>query len=331
MENLKEICKKAEKGQKISDDELATLLYQVRPASEEYFRLLYLARRLTFEATDGLAEVHGQIGINVGPCPMDCGFCSFGKSADVFKENKEIGLEAAVDLALRMETDGANAIYFMTTADFPLERFFDYAQAVRKALKAETPMVANVKDFTREEARALKEAGFVGVYHTVRLREGVDTGIPVKRRIRTIHAAREEDLVLTYCVEPLGPEHTPEEIVAAARVGREHEAVFSGAMRRIPVPGSRLYEKGTISEMELSLAVAAVGLYMGTPFNCTHEPNMPSLMAGANILWAETASNPRDIKENTEKGRGLSVKECQRLLKEAGFKLLNGPAKTLGV
>jgi len=37
-------------------------------------------------------------------------------------------------------------------------------------------MVANIKDFTDQEAVALKEAGFVAVYHTVRLREGLDKG-----------------------------------------------------------------------------------------------------------------------------------------------------------
>ncbi|OCC14731.1 Biotin synthase [Dissulfuribacter thermophilus] len=322
MRQLNEIFKKAKDGQRLSDDDLRALLYQVRPGSEEYYHLLYLARRLTFEANGGLAEVHGQIGINVAPCPMDCGFCSFGKGSGVFKENKEIGLEAAVDLALRMEADGANAIYLMITADFPMDRFFEYAYAVKKALKPETPLVANIKDFTDQEAMALKEAGFVGVYHTVRLREGLDTGIAVKRRIETIEAAKDAGLILTYCVEPLGPEHTPEDIVAAAKVGRQYGAVFSGAMRRIPIAGSRLYEKGTITEMELSLVVAAIGLYMGTPFNCTHEPNMPSLMAGANIVWAETASNPRDTRENTEEGRGLSVRDCQRLLQEAGLRPL---------
>jgi len=123
-----EIFRKVEDGQRLLDDELLTLLHEVRPASEEYFRLLYLARRLTCETSESLAEIHGQVGINVAPYAMDCGFCSFGKSAGVFKENKEIGLEAAVDLALRMEADGANAIYLMTTADFSMERFLDRSQ-----------------------------------------------------------------------------------------------------------------------------------------------------------------------------------------------------------
>ncbi len=56
---------------------------------------------------------------------MDCGFCSFGKGSGVFKENKETGLEAAVYLALRMEAHGANAIYLMITADFPMDRFLN--------------------------------------------------------------------------------------------------------------------------------------------------------------------------------------------------------------
>ena len=59
----------------------------------------------------------------------------------------------------------------------------------------------------------LKEAGFDGAYHIVRLREGTDTQIPREKRIATLDAITKAGLDLYYCVEPIGPEHTYEELV----------------------------------------------------------------------------------------------------------------------
>ena len=58
--------------------------------------------------------------------------------------------------------------------------------------------------------------------------------------------------------------------------------------------------------------------------NCTHEPNKIGAMAGANLLWAEAGSNPRDTEESTV--RGWTVKNTQNELKEAGWEVLEGPS-----
>jgi biotin synthase len=49
-------------------------------------------------------------------------------------------------------------------------------------------------------------------------------------------------------------------------------------------------------------------------------------VAGANLFWAEVGTNPRDTNVETSKGRGVDVKSCMEILKEADFDILRGPS-----
>jgi len=75
------------------------------------------------------------------------------------------------------------------------------------------------------------------------------------------------------------------------------------------------------------IAVVRLALPLSIPGNCTHEPNTIGCVAGANLLWAETGSNPRDIEKDTEGIRGMSVEDCRRVLEEAEWEVLEGPSK----
>ncbi len=63
------------------------------------------------------------------------------------------------------------------------------------------------------------------------------------------------------------------------------------------------------------------------PGNCTHEPNVIGVAAGANLIWAETGSNPRDTEKDTEGKRGMTVQQCRAIFKEAEWNVLSGPSK----
>ena len=78
-----------------------------------------------------------------------------------------------------------------------------------------------------------------------------------------LRAIVDAGLRLAYCVEPVGPERTAGEIVDRVFLGKELPVWFSGAMRRIPVDGTRLASSGTILELELAKIVAVVRLVMG--------------------------------------------------------------------
>ncbi|MGA2518660.1 MAG: hypothetical protein ABSG44_19220 [Thermodesulfobacteriota bacterium] len=187
-------------------------------------------------------------------------------------------------------------------------------------------MIANIGDFGYGEAKQLTEAGYTGIYHAVRMGEGRDTKIDPQVRLNTIRAAREAGLLIGTCVEPIGPEHSVEEIAEKILVGREINPCYSGAMRRISIPGSELGKYGIISEFQLAFLVAVVRLAMGRDLvgNCTHEPNLLGAMAGANLFWAEVGTNPRDTEVETSRGRGLDVKSCVKIFKEADFNVIQG-------
>ncbi|GAB6171760.1 hypothetical protein JCM15765_12380 [Paradesulfitobacterium aromaticivorans] len=72
------------------------------------------------------------------------------------------------------------------------------------------------------------------------------------------------------CVEPVGREHNAEELTEMTLLTREMAPVFSGAARRIPIPGTALACEGIVSEAEMALILAVVRLAMGygAPLNC---------------------------------------------------------------
>ncbi|MDO4289658.1 MAG: radical SAM protein [Eggerthellaceae bacterium] len=323
---ISSIINKALDGTDLSAVEVAEL-FRVEDLSEEAFAIQQAGRRFSAELLDGKAEIHGQIGINTGLCGKDCKFCSFAASNKVFTEATALPVDEAIGGVLSMEAQGANAIYVMSTANFAFEDFIDVSKAIKRAMKTDIPLVANTGDFDLDEAKALVEAGYTGVYHAIRMGEGEFTRIPLERRVKTIEAAKEAGLIVGMCVEPVGPEHSIDELVEKTLLTRDLEAYFSGSMRRTTIPSSPLAVHGQVSYARMATIVAAVALATGTrvPGNCTHEPNALGVHAGANLVWAEVGSNPRDTEAETV--RGWTVNRCRELYQECGWEVLEGPSK----
>jgi len=284
--------------------------------SLETYALMAAADDLSRRAFGGKAENHLHIGLNAGPCPLNCRFCSLAQKAGIFTESVHFTDEQILAWAREAEAHGADALNLMTTGEFPFERLL----AVGRLLKASvrTPLVANTRDIDHKEGEALLEAGFLGAYHAVRLREGVDTPLKVQRRVRTLQVFKDVGLLWMNCIEPVGPEHGPEEIVELMLLAREYGAVYSGVMRRINFPGSPLAGYGMITELEMARMVAVSRLVMGTTVkaHCTHEPNSASLMAGANLSFPEVGASPRDTQADTGQGRGSAIERCQTMQRE---------------
>ena len=163
--------------------------------------------------------------------------------------------------------------------------------------------------------------------------EGKDTTISPETRINTITNARKANLLIGTCVEPIGPEHTIDEIAEKIMLARELQPVFSGAMRRILLPGTKFAAYGMLTEYHLAYIVAVVRLAMGTKLigNCTHEPNILGAISGANLFWAETGINLRDTKIETATERGQNIATCKHLFNQANFKILTGPSKIYSI
>ncbi|ASQ89686.1 radical SAM protein [Prosthecochloris sp. GSB1] len=322
-----EILKKRRSGEVLSREELVYLLSLPTDAAETYM-VMAEANRLSAELSGGKAEVHAQFALNLAPCPCDCLFCSFAKVNDVFHEATELTVEQAVSHARRFEADGANAIFIMSTAGYPFERFIEMGGEIRRNLHPATTLIANIGDQSLKHAETLRDAGFAGVYHALRLREGTDSTLSPEKRKESIRNFLEAGLEVGTCVEPVGPEHTNGELAEMIEFTASFNPAYSGAARRIPIPGTAMARRGLISELRMAqiVAVTRLGMPDSVTGNCTHEPCTLGAIAGANLFWAEVGANPRDVEEKTEEGRGETVDDCRAIFHESGREVLDGPS-----
>jgi biotin synthase len=315
---ISEILARASDGGGIREEEALRLL-QIELHSGEAYALMETANRLSRSRFGDKGEVHFHIGLNVEPCPRDCSFCSLTRRAGIFKDKIEFPPEQILDWARMAEALSADALNLMTTGAYPFERLLEIGRMIHREVPL--PLVANTRDINHREGEMLLEVGFVGFYHAVRLGEGRDTPFKRERRMATIQVLKDVGLLWMNCVEPVGPEHDPGEIVDLMFLARRYEAVYSGAMRRINFPGSPMEEFGMITELELARIVAVSRLVMGDVprAHCTHEPHTTSLLAGANLLFPEVGSSPRDEKADSSHGIGRGIEECSSMLHEMGW------------
>jgi biotin synthase len=316
---VQEILKNAGNEMDINETQALQLL-RIKNGSEEFYSLLSVANDLTRREYNGKGYVSAQIGVNANPCSQNCGFCSMGREHYVLDSRWEKDTEsvlAGATLLLQQEVD---FLFLMSTANYGLDKFLRIAREVRKLLPSDMIYGANIGDFDDEIAIQLHEAGFTAVYHILRLREGIDTDIDPRRRMNTLEAAHRHGLAICYCVEPIGPEHSYDEIVVEMFRAKRFGVELHGVMRRIPVPGTPFASSALIPAIELA-KIAAVTRIATRPKRafCVHEPNLMALFAGANLLCAEAGANPRDVRSETEKSAGMSVKVVRKMLWEAEY------------
>ena len=312
------ILKKAEDLNGLDEEQTRELL-RLDLQSREVYALMETANHISRNLFGDKAENHFHIGVNVEPCPFNCKFCSLAGSADVFNERIEFNEAEVIAWAQTAWEKGADALNIMTTGTYDLSKLMDIAAVLKTAVPA--PLVANTRDINHKEGEELIKAGFVGFYHAIRAGEGRDTPFAYEKRLNTIKVIKDVGLLWMNCVEPVGPEHSLEEIAHLMVLARTYGATYSGVMRRINFPGSPFEPYGMISEREMARMVAVSRLVMGDVprAHCTHEPHSASLMAGANLFFPEVGASPRDRAANTGKGRGRDIDTCRKIFMEMGL------------
>ncbi len=288
--------------------------------SIHYYRILRRANQYARAHFDTRGLVFGQIGMDAQACPVNCKFCSLAES--VFDNDNKV-TKSEEDILSRVNeliSAGVNEIFLMTTGAYDTEKFLEIGAKVRAIMPEGMRLVANVGDFDLEYAMRLRQTGFTGVYHICRLGEGIDTETTVEVRMQTLKTLEKAKLELYYCVEPIGPEHTNEQIVEEIFRAKDLHVSVMAVMRRIAVPNTPLFEQGEIPAHRLAL-ICAVALLCSHPTRAmgVHEPEELSLMAGANQIYAESGVNPRDTSTDTEQNRGFSVAKARKMLKETGW------------
>lgn len=327
-QTIYDIVEKALEGNGLDEAEVLAL-YDVDETSKEAAYIRWAGQELSMLAADGIAEIHAQIGLNSTVCPKNCQFCSFAACNSVRKGKFELPKEDVLEYAKIYQEQGANLILMLTTASYSFDKLLDMVGSVREVIDPSMPLLVNTDDMSLEQCKQLKAAGANGAYHAVRMREGVDTEIPVERRMETFANMREAGLALSTCVEPVGPEHTPEEITEATMRCISTNPVSAGVGKRISVPGTKLAVHGMLTDVANANMVAIYRLATGRDLrlNCSANTVMTAA-SGANLSWAEVGSNPRDVVERTENGgRGNNIEYCRKMFNASGWQVLEGPSQ----
>lgn len=303
-------------------DEMIYLL-RYPEASLEAGILRSVANRITRERSGNRVFLSAQIGYATAPCAGDCAFCAFGAGHSTFPE-VNLSVEEVVRRAKAHTQRGLlSTLWLMTMHQFDFARFLEVLAAVRAAVPEYVIVSSNVGDLSLEQARELKAAGLAGAYHTIRLREGIDTRLSPAKRLQTVRNIQEAGLRWGFCCEPIGPEHTPEELADQILFGMSLRPESLSAMRRVWLPNSPIADRGQITQLRLAQIVAVVTFAtLADPRLVAvgaHEPNLLCLASGANGACAECGANPRDASAETSKHLGLSVDDCVRMAYEAGF------------
>ena len=322
---ISRILRKAEKGDVLSVDEIKSLL-NIKEGSEEAYELFEVSRFLANESIHQRGRIWCAIGLDYRPCEVKCNFCSLSKWWGLVKGVYEISKSDALKLAKSFIERGAHYIVLRTTEFYSPAKLVELGLDISSIKPRDVKLVANTGEVDISWLRRMKEAGFEGLYHTVRLREGVDTGIKPEVRLKTIKAIREAGLKLYYLVEPIGPEHTHLEIAQAIDLMRRLRPSIIGAMARIPVPNTPLAHYGQISEFDLAKVVAAtiiatLPMHEEVEAICVHPPSQLACRAGANTLVVDYGAIPRDKGFIHGAWRGFDVENAKEMLRRAGYEI----------
>jgi biotin synthase len=323
----------AQAGHAPSKEECVFLL-QFPETSLEAALLRAVSDSITRQRFNHEGIVLGQIGVEIASCPGMCKFCGFGEGHTTF-EPSLMSDEDILRNAYGFTASGElYALFLMTMHTFDFERLVHIVRIVRERIPRETQIVVNIGDFDQAQAQDLNSAGVNGAYHVCRLREGIDTTLDPEKRKATIRTIKDSGLDWYYCCEPIGPEHSPQELADQIFIGLEYRCFQHAAMRRVYVPSVPLSRRGQISELRLAQVTAVIALATlacpETRSIAVHEPNLLGLTAGANTIYAETGANPRDTERNTAGNRGRNIEDCKMMLYEAGFEnLLTSPHKRI--
>jgi biotin synthase len=311
---FQKLIERCEAGELLNPEE-AILVLNENLQGKELDRIFAEAdrRMRSFWKTKG--RIWSAIGVDSVLCSRNCKFCSHAAAWGLFDKPHELTVEEVLEHVARLAPYRPDWITLRTTQDYGIDRLCHLVQEVRKAAPVESEIVVNTGEFGIEEAKRLKQAGVSVVYHTIRLREGIDTGLSIEDRIATLKAMQAAGLKMAALVEPLGPEHTDEEIVEAAFRLKPYDIRLGGVMARVPIPGTPLYDLGEVSEDRQVRVIAMTRLIYDREVDaiCIHPPIQKALHAGANTVVVESGAIPRDKGLSESPWRGFSPSEALEL------------------
>lgn len=322
---LQDILDRAENRERLTREDCVYML-SLAPGSYEAGVVRSKANDLIRRKTDNAAIIIAQIGVDIHPCEAKCSFCSFGEGHTGIPKMQIDKASLKKTIEDFCKEGDLYGLYLMTMADTDQAFLLEIIEYAREIAPPETQIWINTGDNDKEFYEKVLNAGASGAYHVCRLREGIDTNLDPQVRIKSMKNIVDAGLQLFSCCEPVGPEHSIEEIADSIMLCVDLGVTQFGAMKRIAVPDSPLYADNQISNLQMAHIMGCVGLVYASVdsayFFGVHEPSELGYLSGANFVTAETGANPRDTILDTSKGRGWDMNRCRKLLFESGFKRL---------
>ncbi len=289
--------------------------------SDECVYLRKKANEASHILTNNKAYMWGAIGLDYAYCAASCHFCSFGTAWGLIETEKIYTLPEIISKVREYVANDVHFIVLRTTQYYSLETLAEYIQAIRYEVEGDYEIVVNVGEFDLTMANSLRNSGVNGVYHAIRLREGIDTHFKIEDRLNTLSAVKDSPLNLIHLVEPVGIEHTYEEIADRFLCSLKYNAYISGIMARIPVKGTPLGDSPRLSDEEIAKMIAALRLSGGHVVRhiCVHPASNLAIQSGANVVVIETGAIPRDQALASGKWLQFDYHSARKLFKENGF------------
>ncbi|WP_407356313.1 radical SAM protein [Methanolobus sp. WCC5] len=317
---IQEAKEKALNGEKLDRDTIIALL-EIDPDSEDVEMLGAAAREVASVVAENNGNVWASIGIDYKKCAMSCDFCAFGQKWGLVKEETERSAEEVIEIVRRFVSLGARWITLRTTQFYGIERLTQVVRDIRSTVPGDYRIVVNTGEFDETEAELLADAGAQMVYHTIRLREGVNTRFKAEDRIATLASVNCSPLDLAYLIEPVGIEHTNAEIADIFLTAMKYNARLCGVMARVPLPGTPLSDYPQISERRHAQIVAVTRLAAGydAPDVCAHPPSRLAVEWGANVVVVETGAIPREGEDCKTEWHGFGLETAREYFTTAGY------------
>ena len=292
--------------------------------SPEADALIGRADAFVKERTGNVGEIGVQIGIIVGPCYVDCGFCRFAYSTTDVEDYTMKDDELTGYLKSITEEEIVTNISLMTIHNANFDDIVHSVEVARSVLPEDVKLSINVGDLDPHEAQALKEAGVDSAYHAVRLGESIDNRLEPFGRMDTIKNLKAAGILVATGVEPIGPEHTIQDICRTYYNAYDLGCHCCSASARVPVPETVLYGMGSISPKRLKQIRSALMLSMAWCRN-TELGFYGGFYGGFNRAFGEYAGNPKDIADLSEKGLKHTVLWAKNSLRQDGYDKVRRP------
>ncbi|MGN1045244.1 MAG: DUF5714 domain-containing protein [Candidatus Methanomethylophilaceae archaeon] len=285
-------------GKAMEDTDLLTKEDLVRmllldPDSDECAYLGSKARGIARVKAKNKANISTAFGIDYQPCAASCRYCSFGSEWGLISGQYFMPDETIIALIRDRIAHGYRKFTLRTTEYYDIDRLCELGRRIRKEVGGDYLLSANTGELDAEQCAALKSAGFNSAYHTLHLGEGKDTRFDPETRVATMRAIEASELNLTVGIDPLGIEHTAEEIADRIMFLRTFDIKSMCSMKRINPKGTPVEDLEEVSDRRVAQVAAVIrfatdGMVSAVPITRL------AMDWGANGASIGTGANPRD-------------------------------------